>query len=113
MDDVEINPGHVIELLELLQQNKITPLKAKDILRKFIPKSFSPKEVAKEHVAITNEKHLEKIIDEILKKFEKSVKDYKSGETKALNFLIGKVMQTTNKRADFQAIKKILEKKLK
>ncbi len=113
MDDVNISPEHIIELLKLLQDNKITPLKAKDILRKFIPKSFSPKDEAKEHVSITDEKHLEKIVDEIIKKNEKSVKDYEKGEQKALNFLIGQVMHATNKRADFQIVKSLLQKKIK
>jgi len=113
MDDVEINPQHIIELLQLIQKNEITPLRAKDILRKFIPKSYSPKQEAQKNKLITNEKQIEKIIDEIIKKNEKSVNDYKKGEAKALNFLIGQIMQATNKRADFQTIKKILEKKLK
>ena len=113
MDDVKVSPEHIIELLELIEQNKITPLKAKDIMRKFIPKSFSPKSEAKENESITDVKHIEKIIDEIIKKNQKSVSDFKAGESKALNFLIGQVMQATQKRADFQTIKKILEKKLK
>jgi aspartyl-tRNA(Asn)/glutamyl-tRNA(Gln) amidotransferase subunit B len=113
IDDVEIDPQHIIELLQLIQTNKITPLKAKDILRKFIPKSFSPLKEAESSLAITDESHLNKIIDEILKKNEKSVQDFKTGERKALNFLIGQVMIATQKRADFSTIKKLLEKKLK
>lgn len=113
MDDVEINPEHIIELLQLLQQNKITPLKAKDILRKFIPKSYSPIDEAKSSETITDSSEIEKTIDEVIKQNKKSVDDYKNGEQKALNFIIGQIMQKTQKRADFQAIKKILEKKLK
>ncbi len=113
MDDVNVNPEHFIELLKLLESSKITPLNAKDIMRKFIPNSFSPSQVAKEHGLITDEKHLQNLIDEILKKNQESVKDYKAGEKKTLNFLIGQVMQVTNKRADFQTIRKILEKRLK
>ncbi len=112
MDDVEINPQHIIELLELVQNNKITPLKAKDILRKFIPKSFSPKQEAKSLQIIDNSKELKKIINDIIKENQKSVQDYKSGETKALNFLIGQVMQATQKRADFQIVKSLLTKKI-
>ena len=113
MDDVKINTQHIIELLKLIEQNKITPLKAKDILRKFIPTSFSPMEEAKKHESISDEKEIEKIIDNIIKNNQKSVSDYKTGEQKALNFLIGQVMQATNKRADFLTVKKILEKELK
>lgn len=112
MEDTQINPTHFIELLELLQKKIITPLKTKDILRKFIPKSFSPKSEAKSSSIITNEKQLEKILEKILEKNQKSVQDYRAGEKKSLNFLIGQVMQATQKRADFQTIKKLLEKKL-
>lgn len=113
MDEVTINPEHIIELLQLLEKNKITPLKAKDILRKFIPKSFSPKSEAQSSEIISDNKELEKIIENVLKNNKSALESFKSGEAKALNFLIGKVMQATNKRADFLTIKKILEKKLK
>ena len=80
---------------------------------KFIPKSYNPKQEAESLKSITDDKELTKIISEILKKNEKSVQDYKSGEAKALNFLIGQVMQATNKRADFQIVKSLLEKELR
>jgi len=113
MDDVDIRPEHVIELLQLLQQEKITPLKAKDILRKFIPESFSPKKLASDSTKIDNEKELTQIISKVLKDNQSTVKDYKSGEKKAFNFLMGLVMKVTNKRADFQLVRRILEKELK
>ena len=112
MDDIKINPEHIIELLELVSSNKITPLKAKDILRKFVPVSFSPKSEALNNPIIADESLIEKIVDEVINENKSSVEDYLSGETKALNFIIGKVMQKSNKRADFNTIKKILEKKL-
>ncbi len=113
MNDVEINPLHIIELLELLQQNKITPLKAKDILRKFVPKSFSPLQEAKSSELIDDEKELEKIIDSVIRANQKSAEDYKNGEQKAFNFLMGKVMEATQRRADFQLARKLLERRLK
>jgi len=113
MEDIILNPEHIIELLELVKKNKITPLKAKDILRKFIPKSFSPKQEAEKSEIIDDKKELAGIIKEIINKNSQSVKDYKSGEQKALNFLIGQVMQKTNKSADYKIVKEILEKELK
>ena len=47
LDEVEIDIEHFIELLQLVEKKTITELKAKEILRKFIPKSFSPKAEAK------------------------------------------------------------------
>ncbi|HTY44099.1 MAG TPA: Asp-tRNA(Asn)/Glu-tRNA(Gln) amidotransferase subunit GatB, partial [Patescibacteria group bacterium] len=42
MDDVSLNPSHMIELLNLVEKNKITPLKAKEIMRTWISGSSSP-----------------------------------------------------------------------
>lgn len=113
MDDLTIDPNHIIELLEALKQNKITPLKAKDILRKFIPKSFSPKSELKSSEIISDSSKLKSVIQDIIKKNKKTVEDYKKGEAKAINFLIGQVMQATNKQADYQIVRKILEGELK
>lgn len=113
MDDVSINPNHMIELLNLVEKNKITPLKAKDILRKFIPESFSPLKEAEKHEKISSKEDLVKICREIIKENPTATRDYKTGKKESLNFLIGKVMQKTNKRADFRTAKDVLEKLLR
>ena len=56
---------------------------------------------------------MEKIIKEIIQKNKQAVDDYKSGKEWAINFLIGKVMEKTNKRADYKITKELLIKKLK
>lgn len=108
--DINIKPEHFIELLKLIEKNKITELKAKDILRKFLPKSISPKKQAEEEFQISNEKQIEKICYEIINKNPKAVQDYKLGKKESLNFLIGQVMKKSDKRADFNIVKKIFEK---
>ncbi len=113
MGDVKMDSKHFVELLDLLKKGKITPLKAKDILRKFIPKSFSPgKEVGKVG-RIDDKNELKKIVSKVLEKNKKSVEDYKKGEKKAFNFLMGQVMRATQKRADYQVVRKILEEELR
>jgi len=112
MDDIDINHEHFIELLDLLEKNKITPLKGKEILRRFFPKSFSPIKEAKKSEKITNKEELREIIKNVLKKNKKSVEDYKKGEKKAFNFLIGEIMKETKKRADIFIVRKILKKEI-
>ncbi|MDO8467658.1 MAG: Asp-tRNA(Asn)/Glu-tRNA(Gln) amidotransferase subunit GatB [Nanoarchaeota archaeon] len=113
LDEVEIIPEHIIELLELVQTKKITELKAKEILNKFVPKSFSPLSEATKNATISDEKEIEKIALKVISENKKAVNDYKAGEEKAINFLIGQVMRISNKRADFATAKRILEKNLK
>jgi aspartyl-tRNA(Asn)/glutamyl-tRNA(Gln) amidotransferase subunit B len=113
MEGVEVDSRHFIELLELLKKDKITPLKAKEIMRKFIPKSYSPVNEAEKGGKIDDENELKKIVGKVIKGNKKSVEDYKNGEINAINFLIGQVMKLTDKRADYQMARKLLEKELK
>lgn len=113
LDQVDINPEHFIELLELVKNKKITELKAKRILNDFIPKSFSPTEMAKKAERITDKQELGKLIDGVIEKNQKAVSDYKGGEEKALHFLMGEVMRESERRADFKTSLEILKDKLK
>jgi aspartyl-tRNA(Asn)/glutamyl-tRNA(Gln) amidotransferase subunit B len=112
-EDVEIKPEHFIELLKLIENKKITELKAKEILRSWKEKSSSPSKEAESNAKISSEDELEKACKEIIKENSTAVNDYKKGRKESLNFLIGKVMQKTNKRADFSIVKSVLEKLLK
>jgi aspartyl-tRNA(Asn)/glutamyl-tRNA(Gln) amidotransferase subunit B len=111
-EEVEIKPKHFIELLKLIENKKITELKAKEILNKFVPISFSPKKEIKSHGKISSVMEIEKIVKKIISQNPKSIEDYKSGKKESLNFLIGQVMKHSNKRADYKKVRVILEKRL-
>ncbi len=113
LDEVEIRPEHFSKLLELINEKKVTELSAKQILNKFIPKSFPPSKELKKAGIIVDKKELEHICLNVLKKNIKAVEDYKSGQEKALFFLVGQVMAETQRRADSQAVKEILIRLLK
>lgn len=113
LEDVDIKPEHFIELLKLIENKKITELKAKDILRSWKEKSTSPESEAKKGAQISNISEIEKVAKEIIKENPKAVEDYGNGKMESLNFLIGKVMQKTNKRADFKTAREVLEKLMK
>jgi len=111
--EVNIQPIHFIELLNLISTGKITELKAKEILNKFIPKSFSPTKQLKKHITISSEKEIEKIAKKVVGENSKAMRDYKQGKEESLNFLIGQIMRQSKKRADYKIARKILEKILK
>ena len=113
LEDVSINPGHFSELLKMIEKKEITETAAKKLLNRFIPKSFNPKEKLKETARIEDKEELEKICVDILKNNPKAVQDFKSGEKKALDFLLGQVMAATKGRADSRIAREILLKLLK
>jgi aspartyl-tRNA(Asn)/glutamyl-tRNA(Gln) amidotransferase subunit B len=111
LEQIKIEPEHFIKLLSLIEEKKITELKAKEILRTWKTKSNPPD--IKGETMISDKSEIDKIVEKIISDNTKAVQDYKSGQAQALNFLIGQVMRETNKRADFATAKSLLEKKLK
>ncbi len=110
---VSIKPEHFAELLTLLKQNKITEEQAKKTINKFIPRSFAPEKEFKGKEKISNTEEIETIISKIIRSNEKAVKDFKSGNSSSLNFLLGQAMKESHGRADIKLVKDLLEKKLK
>lgn len=111
LEHLEIKPEHFIELLKRIENKSITELKAKEILRDWKEGSYNPK--TKEHKIISTTTEIEKLAKQVIKENKKAVEDYKNGETKVMNFLVGQVMKLSNKRADFKTAKEVLEKRLK
>ncbi|MBR9701976.1 Asp-tRNA(Asn)/Glu-tRNA(Gln) amidotransferase subunit GatB [Candidatus Pacearchaeota archaeon] len=109
LEDVDISPKHFIELLTLLDQNKITELKAQELLRSWGEKSSSPKKHSRKHSQISNKEEVQKLAKKVIQQNPKAVEDYKNGEEKAMNFLIGQVMRLSEKRADYIVTKDLLK----
>jgi len=110
LDEVEIFPIHLAELVKAVKLKKITELKAKQIINEFIPKSFSISE--KKDIGKIQDIEIQKIVKQVINQNQKAVKDYKSGEKNALNFLVGQVMKLSNRRADFKTATEMLKKEL-
>jgi len=111
--EADIKSEHLAELIQAVESKKLTELKAKQMLNDFYPKSFSISSKLKSSQRITDEKEIQVFVEKAIKQNEKASSDYKSGEKQALNFLLGEVMKLSNKRADFQVARKVLEKLLK
>ena len=112
LHEVNIKPKHFAELLKLISEKKITETAAKKILNEFIPNSFSPYEKIKQLEIITDASEIRQLCLKVIKENDRAVNDYRNGEEKALNFLIGKVMAITKGRADTKLVREILTKLL-
>lgn len=98
LEDVEIEPVHLAELIEAVACGDVTVLKAKQIMNDFIPKSFSVGGMK----GIGKVDDVESICKKAIAENRKAVEDYKSGNESAMNFLVGQVMQASERRADFK-----------
>ena len=110
LDKVDIKVEHFVALLKLVKEGKITELQGKQLLNKFYPKSFMPENIESR---ITDKKELEKIAKQVMVKNQKAVSDYKNGEQKSFDFLMGQIMSVTGRRADFKIAREVLQELLK
>ncbi|MDP3986773.1 MAG: Asp-tRNA(Asn)/Glu-tRNA(Gln) amidotransferase subunit GatB [Nanoarchaeota archaeon] len=113
LDEISLDPVHFISLLKLIEKRTLSEPKAREILRSWKEESSPPDKNIKMHEQISDDKEIEKAVSKIIKENPDAVKDYQSGKEGTINFLMGKVMHATNKRADYNLAKKILEDKLK
>jgi aspartyl-tRNA(Asn)/glutamyl-tRNA(Gln) amidotransferase subunit B len=113
--DLLIDERHIIELLKMVEAKTITDAVGKKILEELMIKPFSPKEyVAKMGVKkIADSSEIEKIVKEAIAESPKAVEDYKKGNAKAAQFIVGAVMKKTKGQADPGVVNKIIVDLLK
>ncbi|MEA3343734.1 MAG: Asp-tRNA(Asn)/Glu-tRNA(Gln) amidotransferase subunit GatB [archaeon] len=92
----------IIDLLLDFQKGKYSDLTTEKILWKMLDDKTDHITAAKKHgfSAIDATLDIKKIIGKIIKSNQKAAADYKSGEQKALNFLVGQVMKETRGAID-------------
>lgn len=109
---IEINEDHVIDLAELVITNKVSATAAKQIFREMIKSSQSPKEIAekKSLFLITDNNQIKQIIDEIMENENNrsAIEDIKTGNLKAIGFLVGQAMKLSKGSANPSQIQEIL-----
>ena len=115
LKDIKITPENYAEFICILSEGKINSSAAQTVLAEMYKTGGDPSQIIEEKnlAQMDNSDELEKIIDEVLAKNEKSVADFKSGKENALKFLIGQVMAHTKGKANPQIVQEIVKNKLK
>ena len=115
LHEVEIDEKHMIGLLKLVENKKITDNVAAKILEKLVEKPFDVREYIKKEKleAVSDISELEKYCREAIEENPKAIEDYRKGEARALNFIIGKVMQKTKGKATPKEVNEIILKLIK
>ena len=113
--EIEMDEKHMIQLLKLVESKKITETIAQKLLEKLIEKPFDVNEhIKKESLeAVSDAGEIEKFCKEAIKENPQAVEDYKKGEGKALNFIVGAVMRKTKGKASPKEVNEIILRMLK
>ena len=115
LNQTEIKESHMIDLLKLVEENKITENTAQRIIEKLVEKPFDIKEYVKKEglETVSDQGELEKACKDAIKKAPKAIEDFKAGNEKALNFIVGLVMKETRGKASPKEVNEILKSLIK
>ena len=114
VEDSLISSSDLIDLLNCLNENKISYPAAKKVLEILWNENLKVKEIIeKENLKqISNEDDISRIISEVISKNPKQLEQFKKGKEKLFGFFVGQVMKTTQGSADPKVVNKILKEKL-
>lgn len=115
LEQLKFDATHLIELLRMVEKKEITDTTAKELLEQLMEKPFSPRAYVQKQglQAVADTGALETFCKQAIKENPQAVADYKAGEEKALNFLVGSVMKQSRGKATPQEVKDILKRLIK
>ncbi len=113
--ETKINENHLIDLLKAIDTKKITERTGQKIIEKLVENPFDILDYIKKEGlgAVSDKDQLIKFCEEAVKENPKAVEDYKKGEEKAINFVVGAVMKKTKGKATPKEVNEILKKLIK
>ena len=114
LEHVPIDPPKLAELLKYIISGSISNSVAKSVLVQVLDTNKSPSEIITEQNLgqINNQDQLREIVKTVLADNKRSVEDYKTGKSKALDFLIGRVMRETKGQGNPQILSKLIQESL-
>jgi aspartyl-tRNA(Asn)/glutamyl-tRNA(Gln) amidotransferase subunit B len=114
VQDSPVTPGHLAELIALVDGKTINSKIAKDLVERMWRGEGSPKAIVeREGLAQTSDPAaIERFVNDVLAKNEKSVSDYRAGKTNVMGFLVGQVMKASAGKADPQLVNTLMKAKL-
>ena len=105
----------ISKLIELLGEEKISYTTAQKIIEKLYDSKFDVEKYVKENnlLQVHDTGLIEKLVEKALSDAPKAVADFKAGNEKALNFVVGIVMRESKGTAKPDVVNKILLEKVK
>jgi aspartyl-tRNA(Asn)/glutamyl-tRNA(Gln) amidotransferase subunit B len=114
IQDSQVTPTALAELLDLQEAGTISGKTAKDVFEQVFTSGASPKSVVEEQglAQIESGDEVTAAVENAINSNEKAAQDYRGGKEEAIKFLVGQVMKETRGRARPDVAEELLRKKL-
>ncbi len=111
--DFYLKPEYLKQIVDALNEGTISSKQAKEIFNKSLEERKEPKVfISSENKQISDEKHIEEVIDNILANNKDNIIAYQNGKTNVFDFFVGMVMKETKGKANPVITKELLHKKI-
>jgi aspartyl-tRNA(Asn)/glutamyl-tRNA(Gln) amidotransferase subunit B len=110
---IKVKPEQLVQLLKLIEEGKISAKIAKEVFDKMWESGGDPEKIVADLGVsqLSDEAELEKIIEEVCEANPDVVAKIKSGERKAIGFLVGEVMKRTKGRANPKLVNQLMARR--
>jgi aspartyl-tRNA(Asn)/glutamyl-tRNA(Gln) amidotransferase subunit B len=109
-----VSPERFVSLLQLVEQGTISLKVAREIFPEVYSSGKSPEQIVQEKglIQVSDERALDKIVDDVLAKNPTQVAQFKEGKQQVLGFLVGQVMKASDGKANPGKVNELLRNKL-
>ena len=108
--------NNLIKLSEMTAQGKLSSTATKEVFAEMLTSDNDPQRIAEDKnlIQVSDTDEIEKIVEQVLvsEAAEKAVADIKSGNDKAVGFIVGLVMKESKGKANPGMVNKIIKEKL-
>ena len=105
---------HLAQLVQLIDQGRISGRIAKTVFDAMLDSAQSPQQIVSEKglEQVSDTGSIEAAVDQVIGANAKQVAQYRSGNEKVFGFLVGQIMKATQGKANPQRVNEILREKL-
>ena len=105
---------NLIQLSQMVSDNKLSSTAAKTVLGEMLKTDGDPEKIAeaKNLLQVSDEGEIAKIVEQVLSENQKAAEDVRSGEMKAIGFLVGQVMKASKGKANPQLAQDLIKQQL-
>ena len=114
MDQLKVQPLHLVELLDLVDSGTLSTTMAKTVFEEMFGTGQRPSQVVEEKglVQVRDTGAISSAVDEAIAGNPQAVRDYLGGKETAAKFLVGQVMRLTKGKADPGLVNDLITEKL-
>jgi aspartyl-tRNA(Asn)/glutamyl-tRNA(Gln) amidotransferase subunit B len=114
VEDSKITPPMLASLIDLVDAGRLTVKNAQEIFQELVERGGDPEALMGERSleAISDTGQLETAVDQVLEANPQVVESFRGGDSKSINFLMGKVMKKLQGKADPPQVRELLIRKL-